>query len=120
MKRPDLDIGGCFSFFGEHIRLCIEDYAQVHNNQVSISRYILRLRSGVQNKFVKGRIARARAFIRNYEEAKQYIFGGKLKRDIEVLHLPLELECVQTEARLLSEKMPFPLLTREGKDVRQN
>lgn len=95
--ETELDIYGCYGFYGAHIALCVKDFAIAHKHIVGIKK----LWSKASTPSKKERL---RNIIWNYYTAKDYLFGGLLEDSIDKFGLPLEAQAVKDRARHLAEK----------------
>jgi len=104
-KHEHLNENGCYEFFGAHVGLCIEDYADLHRMIDKAEKYV---KDGLKKMKTldvtrRNRVFRIQTAVSNYHSAKLYLFGGALERDIHNLQLPLSASFIQKKARKQAE-----------------
>lgn len=110
VNPKDFNTEACLDMFGQHIKLCIEDYGYCHRHIDRLNK-IVRKYNGtpnrVKHKLRDSRVNRIKNSVINYESAKSYLFGKGLAYDIERLELPLSLDYIRAQAKRLASGRAF-------------
>ena len=101
MKTDDYSIDGCMEMYGAHIKVCIKDYADIHRHYSALVKKLNSTKGS-------GKRDRLQKLLRNYESARDFLFGGGIEDAIDRFSLPLDAEYTRNVAKRMSYGLGVP------------